>query len=704
MGLLSRSGKRTSDVVKWYDSADDASGGSDVVEGGVVSRVKNVSSHGRQWFYDVIVGRYRRRKADKVAAGKIGDHDSHRFVMSLKPRSSYVFKSEYFVVDGKRVGCVLGFTHNDGARDVFDSFWGVYRLPYHLSEKVQVVLLEQAVVMDKAWVSRHRSSADRLAAIDDNASGDGRDRKKRLRASKRSEDLTVIGHELEDGASYVNVHARLVLYAPDLETLDEAILDIEHSYSDASRIPSIGVQAYMGDQRGELASLFMPCTSKRGKGWFFTSTEYAGVYHMVGRGVVDDNGLYMGVMVGDVNNSAVLLDVNGFSSHVVIGDSRFFGTSSSRRVELRPRVSDMLALKIAQGVLFDGGRTIHVVLNGCNIRTMVGGLDDETVVIDGFSTNVNPLEIFGEREDSLHLFEAQVARVSALVKQIHGVSDNDWTLIEGKISQILTDFYVDNGMWVKNAKDQLSRVRLVGIPHKDVPKMSMFMAYLRKEKQKLNRSGSRDAQEFRVLNVLISVFEKLLDANGDLFDVVSDNSVDGVKGARRVILDVSELAKRSTPVMMAQLVNVLGLGLWGSGRKDVLFFHGVNVLNSEVKPFIRAMVERLTNQGVRTVFSYDVLSSGDYGTGALEDYDFNSLEKASYTLFGQMSTRELNLYSEVTQKSVPAGLRSFCVDESNSGSSVHQQRIFLHRGMDNVVFALDFSLGPHFKQYMDSIK
>ena len=37
MGLLSRSGKRTSDVVKWYDSADDASAGSKA--GGVVSRV-----------------------------------------------------------------------------------------------------------------------------------------------------------------------------------------------------------------------------------------------------------------------------------------------------------------------------------------------------------------------------------------------------------------------------------------------------------------------------------------------------------------------------------------------------------------------------------------------------------------------------------------------------------------------------------------
>ncbi len=54
-----------------------------------------------------------------------------------------------------------------------------------------------------------------------------------------------------------------------------------------------------------------------------TSTELAGNHNLVTQGLSDPTGSYLGSMEGDVNKSGVLMDIDDFSSHIVIaGDKK----------------------------------------------------------------------------------------------------------------------------------------------------------------------------------------------------------------------------------------------------------------------------------------------------------------------------------------------------------------------------------------------
>ena len=126
-------------------------------------------------------------------------------------------------------------------------------------------------------------------------------------------------------------------------------------------------------------------------------------------------------------------------------------------------------------------------------------------------------------------------------------------------------------------------------------------------------------------------------------------------------------------------------------------------MSGSVKTYVEDVVARVKAVGGRVVWSYDVLSSGDGGCGVFDDMAFNALDKASYTLFGQMSENELIRYGEVTKKRIPGGLSNFVVNSSDASMS-GGSRLFLHRGTENVVFMADFSLGPQFKKYIESIQ
>lgn len=620
-------------------------------------------------------------EAGAKAEGKLGkkaptDFAHYPHLVEMKPKEGYVFRSDYYEIDQSYVGCVLAIFHNDVANDNFGAFWGVRRIPKEMPKGVTVSLLDQVKRESEGWVERHMKSSDHLSRMGNNeiAGKKAATTQKRKTAKASQESESVIG-EIQDGAAYLHVHMRLFVKAKNLEDLELAIKRISNQYIE--RMSTVSVAPYPGEQRRELSSLIGPIEKKRGKGYHLTSSEYAGAYSLVTNGLNDDDGEYIGFMLGDVNTSAMLVNVDRWKHHVVVADP-----AMHQGLDRQP-VSGLWGSKISQAALKKGRRVVHIVLDETDLRKLGPAMDDITLRIDMRDGDVNMFELFGDEKDELNLFSAHIQKVGLMAVQAYGDLHPDTAaIVRSRLEEMLTEFYIGNRMWVHNAKENRSKLRLVGLPHHDVPRLQDFLPYLTQaHKAELNKGQVRDENRLQALDLLKSVFGSLLDNNGDLFNTHTSPMVDGVRDGRRVVYEFGELARRGDHVAMAQLVNVIGFAVSSLGEGDVVLLHGAEgIVDPEVKDFIARELFLASRKGARVAYLYNSIEK------MLGDVDFNGLAKADYTIMGTMTEAELELYCQVLHTTIPMELAAETTRQEPG-------RTYIRRDLNNVVFSADLALG-----------
>lgn len=589
----------------------------------------------------------------------------------IKPKERYVFHSDYFEVDSQYAS-ILSFFHVEGASDNFGAFWGINRIPSGLSDDVSIVLFEQTRRMTEGWLADHQSRSEGIAELNENEQAGAGSNTSRGKASRKSYDLQVIAQELQDGAAYLHVQYRLLVKAPTLVKLDEAIDKIERQYID--RFATLSAAPYIGEQRSELSRLFLKNEKKIGKGFYFTSTEFAGSYSLVTHGLEDPTGEYIGNMYGDVNNSAVLFDMNKYGHHCVIADENF-----DRRFG-RARVSDIWGSKISQACLLNNHRVVHLILNGADLDRLGPSFSGITTRIDMNQGDVNMFEMFGSRKDQLAIFPSQIQKITLMAEQTYESNDHDRGVIRGSLSDILQMFYMDKGMWYRNAKQNLNRLRVVGIPHEEVPVLAEFVTYLDMEYKAISSKMARDNEKVHALNILRASFQQMLDANGDLFNQKTKSSVDHVREGRRVIYDFSKLERRGDGVVMAQLVNIVGFAVGTLSEGDTVIIHGTERISPGVKAYITRQFQSLHEKGGRVCYLYNNMDA------MLADKAFSAFDKADFTIFGNMTESFAAQYQKELGQEIPPDLSKLVTNRSETMS-------YIRRGVDNVVFRRDLLLG-----------
>ncbi len=610
-------------------------------------------------------------KADKEQRRLKGELADYPHLVAMKPREGYVFHSDYFEVDGG-VATILGYFHDESARDEFVAFWGIDRIPAGLGEGVSVVLLEQVRRMGADWVESHIANSERLQNLDAGEQATAGTARTQRKAAKVYSDVNEIEAEIADGASYLHVHNRLLVKAPDLDALDAAIEKIRQLYIE--RFSTISVATYPGEQRLELASVIRKNEKKRGRGQHFTSAEFAGSHSLVTNGLNDPTGEYVGSMDGDVNNSAVLFDVNGYEHHVVVADS-------SVNVYLnRAHIPDMWGSKVSQSALLNNHRVVHLILDGADMDTLGPKLSGLTARLDMNSGDINMFELFGKQEDELSLFPAHLEKVVLMAEQAYETTDDDRSIIRGSLKETLTQFYIDKGMWARNAKENRKRLRLVNLDHTHVPRLQDLVTYFDTQYKALANSTARDDEMLHAYNVLRLVFKDLLDNNGDLFNTYTSDEVDGVSQARRVLFDFSKILLRSKGLAMAQLVNTVGFAVDSLGLGDTVIIHGAEHIDSGVKGYINTQFERLFARGGRVAFLYNEVDE------MLADRQFNRFDRADWTVLGPMTDTTAASYQKALGQDIPPDLETL-IKKRIAGLT------YLRRGVSNVVFHLELALG-----------
>jgi hypothetical protein len=617
--------------------------------------------------------------------------ESTRFVrdnphlLSMKPRERYVFHSDYFEVDDY-FACVMAFFHREGAPDGFAPFWGMNRVVSGLPDGVTICLFEQVARMSDAWVARHQTAAENVAAHNEVEQYSGGSMTNKEKSTRSIADLETIAVELNGGASYLSVHNRILVKAPSLSVLEDAVAKIERWYMD--NLGTVWAAPRVGRQKRELSDLFVKNVKKIGKpSGYYTSTEFAGSYSLVTHGLEDPTGEYVGCMDGDVNNSAVILDVNRFKHSVVIATEQI---DESRG---RARVSDMWGSKLGQACMIDnvrdttsptglrGGRVVHLLMDEVDFGRLGPAFEGLTSHVDLNRGDVNPFELFGSTDDELALFSQQLEKLKLMIEQTQAPDPRDRDIMRGMLQKVATKYYISRGMWVNDAMNNRDKLRIVGIPHDEVPHLSLFCMYLAKELRAAERAEASNPDTLRALTALQTAFDNLLSANGDLFNVTTNPVIDSVVGGRRVIYDFSSLMRRGKGVAMAQLVNVIGFAIGNLGRGDLVVIHGAENIDVDIRDYVDTQFNQLWRVGGRVAYCYGSVEA------MLADQEFNRFDKADYTILGSMSRNTMLDYQQRLGQRIPDDLENLITDAS-------RQLCFCRRGLDNVVFAQELMLDP----------
>lgn len=596
-------------------------------------------------------------------------------LLEIKPREKYIFHSDYYQADSYFC-CILNFFHNEGASDNFGAFWGINKIPSGLGDGVTCVLFEQVHRVSEQWLTEHQGRSESIAGMNEKEQFESGSNTTKGKASRRSYDLAIVAQEIQDGAAYLHAHSRLLVKAPSLDELDLAISSIDRLYID--RFGTLSVEPYMGEQRTELSHLFSKNNRKQGTGFYFTSTEYAGAYSLVTHGLEDPGGEYVGYMVGDVNNSAVLFDVNRYKHHVVVANEGFNESLG------RAHASDMWGSKLSQACMLRGGKVVHLILNGADLNKVGPKFQNLTHHIDMNRGDVNMFEMFGEIDDELAIFPSQMQKLILMAEQAYEATDSDRSIIRGSLEEIATKFYIDNRMWYANAAMNRHKLRVTGIPHVDVPKLEMFVNYLETEYKAMVQSSARDDERLHALSVLKVTFLNLLNNNGDLFNTTTTSTIDHAKHGKRVIYDFSKLSMRGTGIAMAQLVNVIGYAVGNLCQGDTVIIHGAEMIDDGVKDYIMAQFDKLYTKGGRACFLYNNVHK------MLIDKSFCEFDKADYTIFGAMTETDMTDYQTLLGQDIPPDLERLITNKSDA-------ICYIRRGFDNVVFRPDLLLGVQSK-------
>ena len=603
-----------------------------------------------------------RKKKEKSSRTK--DFTKFPLLYNIKPREFYSFHSDYYQVDD-RFCTIMSFFNRDGSVQAWPAFWGVNRIPTGLSSDVQIMLFDQVRRMTDRWIDEHMTVSENVNNVNSREQQGHGTNMNKLTATQRDRDLLEITRELQGGATYLHLQFRLLISAPGLQELDEVVQHIERQYTD--RFATLSVAPYYGEQRNELATLFWPADKKLGHGFYMTSTEFAGAYSLVTHGVEDPNGEYVGAMRGDVNNAAVLFDTNGYKRSVVVADEGYDKDSH------RSHISALWGSKLSQSCMLDGGRVVHLILDGTDLDLLGPKFERLTYKIDLNHGDVNMFEMFGDRKDQLAIFSSQMQKLILMAEQAYECTDSDRAIIRGSLEELATKFYVHHRMWYPNAKMNEDKLRVVGIPHDQVPKLETFCTYADSEYNNITKQIARDDERVHALSVLATTFKNLLSTNGDLFNTTTTSVIDGAETGQRVVYDFSRLLRRGDGVAMAQLVNIIGFAVGNIGEGDTLIIHGVEKIKEGIKPYLLTQLEHLYDVGGRVVFLYNNIDA------MLADNAFCGYDKADYKIFGSMTVSHIDAYQKAVGQDVPGDLKKLIV---NCPSEYN----YIQRGFDNIVF------------------
>lgn len=636
---------------------------------------------------------YKKRKKKEVKEHLL----MHNLTLDrIAPRGNIKFGSVDSLIDG-RYATILTFVVRPGSFNRLRPLWGIDTIPKLVSNNklrekdIEAKAMHTISRRPDKWAENKVTEAVDVAKTGYRETTDSSQSMEAMGYQDYYTDTQIIAKELKDGASYLDLSIRIILKAHTREDLAFATQILEREYASLFNA-TVKLVPFVGEQDMEYANMLDSARHQLGENYQLTSRELAGSYPFVTRGMNDPCGSYIGQLAQEVNNDPVLFDSSDFKNLAIVhARGRAEDLSSKFRPEVKHTFKATTAWgnKFTQDAMMKGNKVVEFVLNQEDPRKVGKNLSDETAYVNLTSqkSGINFLEANSTGVDEISAYNILVSKIKAIVSQFSEQQiEGDQTVMNFEdiqnLDDILKNFYIDEGMWPTDAKDNREMIRLLNIPHQQVPKLSRFMVHLREKVEAAEKHGETVAN----LSSIKKVYNicKQIDSNySDLFDRKTTIRRDFVRKANRVIFDFKSLKIRSHTALMGHFINAFTYGEQDLSEDDVIIIHGMDEMTESVNKFLRQRFGELMDRGVKVVLLY---SQGDIMLGKEKEYQQHNtwFQNADLRITNSMVAKNIKRYEELLHVELPESVK-----QGLEGSDTYTY--FINRDRESILFNLDLT-------------
>lgn len=640
-----------------------------------------------------------KRELNKRVQEHLSLRDTH--LEEIKPVGNLKFYGSHIRVDGAYAS-ILTFVVTPGVTNSLRPMWGIDLIPKfksnaeELNDKVDVKLMMNISRRSNKWAEDKITNAKEVSDSGEADTARTNQAVENKRFRLRAQQTDEIATELSHNASYLDLSIRIIVKAPTLDLMEEAIFSLQAYYTtifstDVSLVP------FYGEQDKEYRSMFNLAEDMIGENYQLTSTELAGSYPFVTRGINDDDGTYVGSLTGEVNSDPVLLNTLKFDDlAVVCASGRAEDVSSRyRKQEHHFKASTAWGVKYAQDALMRGSKVVEFVLNQEDPRKIGASLQTATQhfnVASDDKVGINMLESFDQIGNEHIAFTSLIHKIQTIAKQFSVQQfEGDTSQLNNqdlqRMGDLLEQFYISERMWAEDAKENPDSLRLLGIKSSDVPRLSKFIPFLRSHTEELKAKiarGEASETDIQIADKLLSLFREMADRYSYLFDKYTSINRQQVAVTPRVIYNFGSLESDNRRALMGQFINTFEFGVRSLGAGDVLTIYGVDLISPSVCEYLNNRFKQLNARGVKIVLLYDD-SNIAFGGEKAHKYHNQWISNATSLLTNSMSVKARAKYEELLDITLPASVRS-------AMGGGYRHIYFLNRGMDSSLFNWDMNL------------
>ena len=587
----------------------------------------------------------------------------------IKPVGNIKVSSNYLEMGGK-FARILSFIVTPGAFNNLRPMWGIDTIPKIVSDTrlrdmdADAKVIHSFNIRSNKWVQSKIPEAMDVSKTGFNETANSSQAMDADKYKDRYSDTRVIANEVRNGSTYLDLSIRVIVTAPSEDDLNAAIRILEREYRSTFQ-QTISLVPYVSQQQDEYAGMLNPAESQLGDNYQLTSRELAGSYPFITSGINDDTGTYVGALAYEVNSNPVLLDMLDFNELAIVcakGEAEDLRSRSNRNIRYNFKATTGWSVQIAQTALMQNQRAVHLVLNGEDPRKVGVDLQNETAYIDlsHESAGVNMMESFSIGMDEIAAMSVLQDKIATMVSQFSNqTNDLDDSKLKSRdltnLKSLLRAFYIHEGMWQPNAKSNREQLRLLGIPHKEVPQLGDFMLYLNNRLQDARKKASQQegsAEDLDSFEKLYMTIKNMSDNYSDLFDRKTTIFRSMIERSAQSIFDFGTLYKRSNEALMAHFVNVFSYSEQELHENDVLIIHGADFMTRSVADFLNKRIYQMFDRGVKVILLYerdDVL----FSKKKEHEQHRKWFENAEYRLTNPLSTTAIHQYSEILNVNLP---------------------------------------------------
>jgi len=621
------------------------------------------------------------------------------WIEKIKPVGNIKFNSVDLQLDG-RYATILTFVVTPGSFNKLPQLWGINAIPRIIRDKnlrdknIEPKLLYNISRRSDKWAESKIPQAVEVAQSGHYETVKGSQAIEAGKFKDRYNQTQDIAAELKNNSSYLDLSLRVVIKAQEQKDLTDVIRSLEREYQSVFSA-SVQLVPFIGEQDVEYASMLNIAEEQLGENYQLTSRELAGSYPFVTRGINDPDGTYVGSLAYEVNSDPVLLNTIAFEELMIVcakGRAQDLSSKYSQNINHTFKATTGWSVKIAQDALMRDKKVMHMVLNEEDPRRIPDAIDlrDLSLYVDLTSrkSGINMLEPFSQGVDENAAFNILITKIQTIVRQFsQKVDETDDTTLTSEdmqaMQQLLHQFYIYEKMWVSDAKAEKEDIRLLNLPHNDVPVLSRLVVYAREMVAEESKGDNVYTKSYRKIYHLL---RDISNNHGDLFDRHTTINRRKLREKKQIIFDFKHLNLRSEQGLMGHFVNTFSYGEGELKDGDVLIIHGMDLMTETVCEFLRIRLRQLHQRGVKVVLLYE---EADILLGSEKKYRQHNkwFEQANVRLTNPMTNSSVSRYSEILRVGLPESVK-----QGMSGADRHVYLLNRSQNREAILFNWDIVL------------